>query len=177
MKNSVYIAQSLDGYIATADGKIDWLSEIPNPDGSDYGYKAFLSSIDAIVMGRYTFETVKEFEPWPYAKPVVVLSKTLRSVPKKLKGKATISKAGIPALLASLHKKGYENLYIDGGKTIQSFLELNLIDELTITTIPVLLGRGISLFGSLNQMMRFKHERTQSFGNGLVMSTYRKSDS
>lgn len=174
MKNSVYIAKSLDGYIATVDGKIDWLSEIPNPDGNDYGYNAFLTSIDAIVMGRNTFETVRDFASWPYEKPVFVLSRSLHSIPKRLKGKATISKATIPTLLSSLHKKGYRNLYIDGGKTIQSFLELDLIDEMTITTVPVLLGKGIPLFGSLNQMRKFRHERTQSFDNGLVMSTYRK---
>jgi dihydrofolate reductase len=174
MKNIVYIAQSLDGYIAKPDGDIDWLSDFPNPEGSDYGYASFMACIDAIVMGRNTFEKVKEFEPWPYEKPVFVLSRSLHSIPKRLKGKVSIRKANLPDLLSSLHRKGYCNLYIDGGKTIQSFLELDLIDEMTITTVPILLGKGIPLFGSLNQMMKFKHERTQSFDNGLVMSTYKK---
>ena len=155
MKNSVFIATSLDGYIATEDGGLDWLENNPNPDGSDFGYNAFMDSVDALVMGSKTFEKVLSFESWPYGKPVFVLSSTLKSLPETLSGKASIVCEGIPEITSKLHEKGYFNLYIDGGKTIQSFLKENLIDEMIITTVSVLLGSGISLFGSLAETRNF----------------------
>lgn len=176
MANIVYIAASLDGFIARKDGSIDWLMDIPNPDQSDYGWGAFLERINGIVMGRKTFETVLGFDPWPYAKPVFVLSRSLQAIPPELKGKAELLKGTPPTLLDSLHSRGLKDLYIDGGKTIQSFLELDLIDEMIITRIPVILGSGIPLFAELEREIRFEVVHTEILNKDLVKSTYvRKS--
>lgn len=156
-KNKVFIATSLDGYIADKDGGIDWLHAIPNPDHIDMGYGAFNSRIDALVMGRTTFETVCGFDmDWPYQKPVFVLSNSMPHIPEKYQDKAEVVKGSLNDILAKIHNKGYYNLYIDGGQTIQSFLKEDLIDEMTITIIPYLLGGGIPLFGTLPEKLEFE---------------------
>lgn len=169
--NHVFIAVSLDGFIADAQGRVDWLNDIPNPEGPDYGYTPCIEKIDAIVMGRLTFETVMSFGAWSYTKPVIVLSKTLKELPQGLSGKVSLSSDEIEPLLVKLHDKGYLNLYIDGGRVIQSFLQRDLIDEMCITHIPILLGGGIPLFGSLEKPMKFEHATTKILGQGLVSST------
>jgi dihydrofolate reductase len=174
--NYVYIATSIDGYIATSDGGIDWLHDQPNPNNSDYGYAEFISNIDALVMGRNTFEKVRTFGDWPYEKMVFVLSSTLTDVPTDLIGKIEFI-AGTPNdVMTSIHSKGFNNLYIDGGKVIQSFLAADLIDELTVTRIPVLLGSGIPLFGELAEPMKFTHKKTEIYDNALVSSHYSKTN-
>lgn len=173
MANYVYIATSLDGFIATGDGAIDWLDEIPNPDQSDFGYGEFMNRVDAIVMGRNTFEKVLTFGFWPYEKPVFVLSNRLRSLPKDLVDRVEIvADRQIKPLVAYLHRQGYQNLYIDGGQTIQSFLSEDMIDEMIITQVPVVLGAGIPLFANLTDRLQFHHEKTEVFANGLVKSAY-----
>ncbi|MGD1854458.1 MAG: dihydrofolate reductase family protein [Leptolyngbyaceae cyanobacterium] len=172
MANYVYIAASLDGFIATADGGLDWLDEIPNPEQSDFGYGDFVTTIDAIVMGRNSFEKVLTFDTWPYDKPVFVLSKRLTQVPKNLASPVEIVQGDLKALVHRLNQQGYKNLYIDGGGTIQSFLAEDMIDEMTITRIPILLGSGIPLFGTLVKELRFHHQKTELFNNALVKSTY-----
>jgi dihydrofolate reductase len=156
-KNSVFIATSIDGYIADKDGGIDWLHAIPNPDKIDMGYSAFIAQVDALVMGRKTFETVCNFGiDWPYQKPVFVLSNTLSTISEKFQGRATLVKGTIHEVLEQLYQKGFSKLYIDGGKTIQSFLQEDLIDEMVITIIPVLLGGGIPLFSELPKSLAFE---------------------
>ena len=156
-KNSVFIATSLDGYIADENGGIDWLHSIPNPDNEDMGYVEFTNRIDALVMGRTTFETVVGFDvPWPYNKPVFVLSNKLIDIPESHKEKAFLVNGTLTEILEQIHGKGYGRLYIDGGKTIQSFLKEDLIDEMTITTIPYLLGGGIPLFSELAKRLDFE---------------------
>jgi len=172
MVNIVYIATSLDGYIATSNGGIDWLNEIPNPEGSDFGWSDFISGIDAILMGRNTFEKVLTFEFWPYEIPVFVLSNTLEQLPQELTGKAEIITGGIHEVLDQLNQSGFINLYIDGGKLIQSFLAEDLIDEMIITRIPILLGKGISLFGEQDQSLSFVHKKTEVLIESLVKSHY-----
>ena len=155
-KNKVFIATSLDGYIADKNGEIDWLHSIPNPNGDDMGYEEFFSQIDALIMGRTTFETVCNFDmDWPYKKPVFVLSNKMTNIPEKYKGKAFLVKGTLKDIIEGINKKGFCSLYIDGGKTIQSFLREDLIDELTITIIPYLLGRGIPLFTDLPKKLDF----------------------
>ncbi len=133
---------------------MDTFSEINQID-SDYA--DFLSGIDALVMGRTTFETVCGFDiDWPYQKPVFVLSSTLTEIPEKAKGKVELVKGDLSEVVEQIHQKGYSRLYIDGGKTIQSFLESDLIDELIVTVIPVLLGSGFPLFGSLPNRLIFE---------------------
>ena len=155
-KNSVYIATSIDGYIADREGGLGWLDIIPFPEGEDMGYYAFMSRIDAIVMGRKSFETVIGFGiDWPYEKPVFVMSRTLASVPQDLVEKVFIVSGTLQEVLDEIHSRGFMRLYIDGGKTIQGFLKADMIDEMIITTIPVLLGGGVPLFGALEDRLRF----------------------
>ena len=172
MANYVYIARSLDGYIATSDGGVEWLDDIPNPQQSDYGFSKFISGIDALVMGRKTFEKVLSFGSWLYKKPVFVLSNSLKNVPAAVTGKAEIVNGDLHELINSLNKRGFHHLYIDGGLAIQSFLKEDLIDEMIITQIPILLGDGIPLFGKLSSSLKFKHTRTDIHNRSLVMSRY-----
>jgi len=174
-KNKVFIARSLDGYIADKNGGLDWLNSIPNPDHLDLGYEKFIQSVDAIVMGRTTFEMVCSFDmDWPYKLPVFVLSKSLTRVPEDLENKVTLVSGPLSEILDQIHKKGYTRLYIDGGATVQSFLKEDLIDELIITTIPILLGGGIPLFGELPKEMEFEHVESTVFLDAIVQDSYRR---
>jgi dihydrofolate reductase len=174
MSNTVYIATSLDGFIARTDGTIDWLMNLPNPNHSDYGFSSFLERIDGIIMGRKSFEAVLAFDEWPYQRPVpvFVLSNTLHDLPVKCSGKAEIIKGELPDIIAKLKGKGINNLYIDGGQTIQGFLREDLIDEMIITRVPILLGSGVPLFDRENIELEFEHDQTQVFNNILVRSRY-----
>ncbi|MGB7084234.1 MAG: dihydrofolate reductase family protein [Phormidesmis sp.] len=172
MANYVYIATSLDGFIATNDGGLDWLFEIPNPDGSDYGYAEFMHKIDAVVMGRHTFEKVLAFDAWPYAKPVFVLSNRLMGLSENITDKAELVRGALKPLVSQLNHRGYHNLYIDGGRTIQGFLKEDLIDEMIITRVPILLGSGLPLFEGLDQPLHFTHQQTEVYNNSLVKSCY-----
>lgn len=172
MTNYVFIATSLDGFIADPEGGIEWLNAIPNPEGSDFGWAEFLAGIDAILMGRMTFETVLGFPDWPYQIPVFVWSTTLQAVPAELAGQVEILRGGPREVVALLQRRGYHDLSIDGGKTVQSFLAADLIDELILTRVPILLGKGIPLFGKLTGSLKFEHLSTKAFPNGLVQSRY-----
>lgn len=177
MANIVYIATSLDGYIARKDGNVDWLMEIPNPDNSDYGFSDFMKRIDGLIMGRNTFELVLQFGEWPYTKPVFVLSKTMKKIPDKYKAQAELIKGNLKTIVEELISKGFNNLYIDGGKTIQSFLKQDMIDELIITRIPIILGSGIPLFEEMDSEFKLEHIETEILKNALVKSRYlRKKD-
>ena len=174
-KNIVFIARSLDGYIAGPNGELEWLHAIPNPDGIDMGFGALMEEVDAIVMGRGTLEVVCGFEgPWPYAKPIYVLSNTLTVLPEKAQGKATLLKGELEEVLAAIHSHDHRTLYIDGGQTIQSFLREDRIDDLRITTLPILLGGGTPLFGALPKPMQWEHVRSEEFLGQLVQSQYRR---
>ena len=175
--NTVYIATSLDGYIADKNGGIDWLSSIPNPEGSDFGFADFMNRIDALIMGRNTFETVLGFDvPWPYNKHVFVLSNSLTTIPETVQDKATLVSGDLKDILTAIHVKGYKNLYIDGGKTIQSFLQENLVDEMIITTFPILLGGGTLLFRPMEKCIDFElvEGGTEVLLGQLVKHHYRK---
>lgn len=170
MSASVFIATSLDGFIARQDGSLDWL---PADGGEPHGYEEFIATVDAIVMGRKTFETVLTFDDWPYGtKPVVVLS----SKPSALKAPAgavcEMMTGTPPEIVARLSAGGMTHLYVDGGATIQGFLEAGLIRRLIITRIPVLLGSGIPLFGPLSRDVRLRHVVTRAFPSGMVQSEY-----
>jgi dihydrofolate reductase len=175
MANYVYIAASLDGFIATPDGGIDWLEDAPNPEGSDFGFSEFLSRVDAILMGRATFDKVQAFDHWPYHIPVFVLSNTLKEVPPNLKGKVQIVSGALFDVITRLGAEGFRNLYVDGGRVIQCLLKEDLIDELIVTRFPILLGRGIPLFGELSGTLNFSHMETKVIENYLVKSRYRRA--
>ena len=171
MTASVFVGTSLDGFIARSNGDLDFL---PEGGGEPHGYAEFIASVDAIVLGRKSFEKVLTFEPWPYgAKRVVVLS----SRPVDLaaaKGGTVEQMAGTPAEIVSrLAASGAHHLYIDGGITIQGFLRAGLIQRLTITHVPVLIGEGVPLFGSLPRDVRLQHVATRHYPSGLVQTEYR----
>ncbi len=174
MKCIVYIATSIDGYIATKSGDVDWLMEVDNPHNDDFGFGKFIDSIDALVMGRNTYEKVLSFDNWPYTKPVYLLSSTIKSVPVDLKGKVIVVNKDIPTLLSNLEEQGMKRLYIDGGFVIQSFLERDLIDEMIITRVPTVLGEGISLFRPMEKRLKFEHIKTEVLLGELVMSQYKR---
>lgn len=178
MKTSVYIATTLDGFIARENGELDWLpgsdGEVPiDSENEDFGFNAFMDSIDAIVMGRNTYELVLSSDQWPYGnKKVIVLSSTLRNLADGVPDTVEL-KSGLPDdLYSDLNKSGVKHLYVDGGITIQSFLNSGLIDEVIITRVPVLIGKGIPLFGALNNDKQLKHIGTQAYKNGFVQSKY-----
>ena len=172
-KNQVFIAASLDGYIADKIGGIDWLHSIPNPNNIDMGYGEFISKIDALVMGRKTFETVCGFDmDWPYQIPVFVLSNTLKEISEKFKDKAQLLKGTLNEILEQIHENGFYNLYIDGGLTIQGFLKEDLIDEMTITIIPTLLGGGISLFSEVPNRLNFECVGSKIYLNKVVQNKF-----
>ena len=170
---NVYIGTSLDGFIARTDGGIDWLMKFADADAIE-SYNEFMADIDVIVIGRGTFETVLGFPSWPYDKPVFVLSSSVKKLPDSLSEKATITSLEPPDLLRHLSDQDFKAAYIDGGKVIQSFLAADLIDTLIIATIPVLIGSGIPLFGSLDTDINFEHVRTSTYPNGLVRSYYKR---
>lgn len=174
-KNSVFIATSLDGYIADKNGGIDWLEAIPELNSIDTGYAAFTAQIDALVMGRITFETVCSFDiDWPYKKPVFVLSTTMTEIPEKLSGKVHLVKGTLSEVLQEIHQQGYPRLYVDGGTLIQSFLREDLIDEMIITIIPVLLGAGIPLFSELPKRLNFECIKSKLFLDKVVQNHFKR---
>lgn len=174
-KNSVYIATSLDGYIADTNGGIAWLDSIPIPENEDMGYLAFSKDIDALVMGRTTFETVLGFDvDWPYKKPVFVLSASMTEIPKSHKEKAFLIKGTMTEILEQIHKKGCHRLYIDGGNTISGFLKDDLIDEMIITVFPILLGGGAPLFSELPNALEFELVASKVYFKQLVQHHYRR---
>ena len=176
-KNIVFIAKSLDGFIAGKNGELEWLDKIPNPEKLNMGFDDLMTEIDAIVMGRKTFETVCSFGgKWVYSKPVFVLSNSIDKVPEVLQDKVSIIHGSISEILETIHNKDYHCLYIDGGRTIQSFLREDLIDELIISTLPILLGDGVPLFSILPKPLEFKHQRTEVFLDEIVQSHYQRKD-
>ena len=172
---SVYIATSLDGFIARSDGGLDWLDEANGtiPDGEDLGFREFMDSVDALIMGRRTYDQVLSFAEWPYGRtPVVVLSHSPISVPPSVPDTVSHSSEPLRDLLKRLSDGGAEHVYVDGGTTIRGFLAQGLVDEITITVIPVILGSGIPLFGPVARDIHLTHLRTTAFDNGFVQTTY-----
>lgn len=170
----VFIAASLDGFIAKPDGSIDWLLARDDP-GEDHGYEDFIRDMDVIVMGRNTFATMRDHRPWPYTRPVLVLSRSASRdfVPPDLSGQVEVSNNDPSAVMAMLARRGCRRAYVDGGAVIQSFLRLGLIQDMVVTRVPVLLGEGRPLFGPLAGDVPLAHVTTRCFPSGLVQSTYR----
>lgn len=175
---TVFIATSLDGFIARRNGRLDWLpgqNDVPKEaaGSEDYGYGELINSVDALVMGRNTFEKVLTFDEWPYpGLPVVVLSSRPVSIPPAIADEVEVMGGSPEDVVARLALRGWRNLYVDGGVTIQRFLRAGLIQRLIITRVPVLLGEGIPLFGPLPHDLRLRHIETRPYPNGLVQSEY-----
>jgi dihydrofolate reductase len=170
MSASVFIATSLDGFIARPDGGLDWLPTEPEP----HGYDEFMAGIDAIVIGRKTYETVLAFDAWPYGKKqVVVLSTRPSDLAPPPDGAVCHTMGGVPQeVMAWLAARSLKHAYVDGGITVTRFLEAGLIQRMIITRIPVLLGSGIPLFGPLVRDIRLEHIGTRTYPSGLVQSEY-----
>ena len=173
VEGHVFIAASLDGFIARPDGAIDWLMKQP-VDGEDYGYDAFMASVDGLVMGRGSYETVLSFETWPYEKPVVVLARSMTDsdVPAHLLGRVSITDASPSRVMDDLAARGWKHAYIDGGLVVQSFLREGLISDITLTHVPILLGSGRPLFGALETDIDLMHLGTTAYASGMVHSKY-----
>jgi dihydrofolate reductase len=170
MAVSVFVGTSVDGFIARPNGDLDWL---PAGGGEPHGYDEFIASVDAIVIGRNTFEKVLTLGPWFYGtKRVVVLSS--RPVDLSAAAEGVVEQmAGAPEeIVAKLAASGAQHLYVDGGITVQRFLRVGLVDRLVITRVPVLIGDGIPLFGTLPRDMRLRHVATRHYPSGLVQSEY-----
>ena len=174
----VFIATSVDGFIARPDGDIDWLME-QSTGGEDHGYEDFIATVSGIVMGRHSFEKALSFPSWPYSLPVLVMSKTIQTPPEQLPDKVRISRLEPAGLMEQLAAEGWKRIYIDGGRVIQSFLRADLIEDMILTRIPILLGEGIPLFAATDRDIKLKLLKTKSFPSGLVESQYRvlKTDS
>jgi dihydrofolate reductase len=170
----VFIAASLDGFIARRDGDVDWLTKYV-VEGEDNGYDAMIASVEGLIMGRSTFQKVLTFGEWSYCKPVVVLSRSLKDddIPADLRGKVRLSDATPQALMNQLNAEGWKRAYVDGGIVIQSFLSAGLIEDMIITRVPVLLGEGKPLFGSTPHDIELEHLETKTLPSGLVNSKYR----
>jgi dihydrofolate reductase len=183
LKGCVNMALSVDGFIAGKDGDMDWLNNQPQVEGDgDMGFADFLAEMDVMIMGRKTFDTVVGFgkDIWPYADlPILVWTSNVDNVhvPDWILEKKSVmarSAASPKALWEELESSGkYTNAYIDGGKTIQSFLQAGLIHDLTLTRVPILLGEGTPLFSGMDHIVRkLKHVSTKSHANGMVTSSY-----
>jgi dihydrofolate reductase len=167
---SIFIGTSLDGFIARPNGALDFL---PADGGEPHGYNEFIASVDALVIGRNTFETVLAFPEWPYGKKRVVVLSSKPLDFSKVRGGAVEQMSGTPAeIVAKLAATGAHHLYVDGGITIQRFLRAGQVHRLIITRVPVLIGEGLPLFGSLPNDIKLHHVSTQHYPSGLVQSEY-----
>lgn len=166
-KISVYIALSIDGYIARKDDSLDWLDRVGGFD-EDYGFQQMLVGIDALIIGRKTYEIASTVpDPYP-GKRVVVLSNSLDSVKEGME----LYKGDLAELSEKLHKEGIKHIWVDGGSTISQFLSLQLVDEMTLSVIPIVLGAGIPLFHAIGKEIPCRLLSSQSYRSGLVQQHY-----
>ena len=170
----VFIATSLDGFVARQDHSLDWLMK-QNIEGEDHGFEAFMDSVDGMVMGAGSFRTVLGFGEWPYRKPVVVLSNSLTSddVPEHLKGKVRLSGLGPKEIMEELDREGWKRVYVDGGKLVQSFLREGVIFDLAVTLVPILIGEGLPLFALLEADVDLELISAETFNSGMLKTFYR----
>ena len=175
LTKSVFIATSLDGFIARENGELDWL-DVANatvPEGEDCGYVDFMETIDVLVMGRKTYEKVLSFGLWPYEDtPVIVLSSNKIKIPNDLAQSVSCASESPKELCERLTNEGAKRIYVDGGITIQQFFSEGLINDITITVFPVILGSGKPLFGNAGKDISLKHITTKTYDFGFVQLTY-----
>lgn len=182
MKCSVFIATSADGYIASEDGEIEWLETAGKPEvdmgeQADMGFSNYIADVDCMIMGRKCMEKISSFnlmpEQWPYGDiRILVLSNTLKEAPDNLKEMVEIYSGDIPELLSQLENEGYHHAYVDGGVTITSFINLKLINEMTITRAPVLLGKGKPLFGKIEKQIKLENAQAKVYANNFIQIKY-----
>lgn len=167
----MYLATSLDGFIARLGDEIDWLepdpavthaASVPGP-GHQASYDDLIDRTDVMVMGRRTYEKVLTFPEWPYPVPVLVLSASIPQVADQLIEVVP----SIGAAVDRLDQLATRGVYIDGGQTVQAFLRAGLVDEITVTTVPILIGSGIPLFGTLEHDVRLSLAHVEADGGYL----------
>ncbi|WP_281973213.1 dihydrofolate reductase family protein [Ruegeria faecimaris] len=170
----IMMAMSLDGFVARPDHRLDWLEKQPTAD-EDHGFAAFQSSVDVIVMGSGSYRTVLGFGEWPYKKPVVVLSRSMKpsGIPDELRDRVEVSDKTPTDLMEDFGARGYNRVYVDGGAIIQSFLKAGLIEDMRITLVPILIGEGIRIFGETEGDVDLELVSVSSFSSGLVDLDYR----
>jgi len=170
MRASVFVGTSLDGFLARPSGAFDFL---PAGGGEEHGYTAFMATVDTLIVGRNTYDVVLKLPEWPYpGKRVVVLSSRPLTPPRDASAAVERMEGAPREVAARLRETGTRHAYVDGGLTIQSFLRAGLIQRLTITRVPVLIGEGIPLFGALPRDVRLRHLETRTYPSGLVTSEY-----
>jgi len=170
MKASVFIGTTVDGFIARRDDRLDFL---PPGGGEPHGYHEFIATVDALVVGRKTFEVVLAFPEWPYGEKLVIVLSDKKLDLAKVRDGVVEQMAGTPEeVVAKLSARGLKHIYVDGGITVQRFLRAGLIQQLTITRVPVLIGDGIPLFGALPRDIKLRHIATHSYASGLVKTQY-----
>ena len=183
MKCSVFIATSADGFIAKEDGSVDWLHTAGKPDvdmgeQADMGMNDYMSEVDCMIMGRKCMEMIASMnlspEQWPYGSTrIIALSNTIKEAPENLNGKVEMYSGDLLTLITNLENEGHKHAYIDGGATIQNFINLNLINEMTITKVPVLLGEGKPLFGKTYKDIKLEEANATVFPNDFIQVKYK----
>jgi dihydrofolate reductase len=173
MKVSVFVGTSVDGFIARADGTLDFL---PPGGGEPHGYPEFIATVDALVIGRKTYETVLAFDEWPYGDKLVIVLSTQILANAPTGAKVERMSGTPPEIVSRLAARGIQHVYVDGGLTIQGFLRAGLVQRLTITRVPVLIGSGVPLFGAISHDIALKHIATRQYASGLVKSEYEVVD-
>ncbi|MGI9319072.1 MAG: dihydrofolate reductase family protein [bacterium] len=183
MKCSVFIATSVDGFIAKKDGSVDWLHTVGKRgvdlgNEADMGMARFMASVDCMIMGRKTMDVINSMnlaaEDWPYGDTrIIVLSHSLHEPPKGMEDKIEIYGGDIISLMQRLEREGHSHAYVDGGTTIQAFIDRQLIDEMTITRVPVLLGEGIPLFGRTAKEVNLEQCSAKAFANDFMQEHYK----
>lgn len=174
MQASAFIATSLDGFIARPDHSIDWLEDTSSDATEDYGYEDFVKTVSSVVMGRKTFQKIMTFPEWPFqSQRVIVLSSTMQSIPDSLADQVQLFNGSAEELTTLLEAEGDSHIYVDGSRAIQSFIAAGLLTDITVTTVPLLIGEGISLFGGpLPKDVKLTHVATRAFQNGFVQTHY-----
>lgn len=183
MKCSAFIATSVDGFIATKDGGVDWLQtsgngQVLTGENSDMGFNAYISSVDCMIMGRKTMDLISRMnltpEQWVYGNlKIIVLSNTIKEVPENMKGRVEMYSGDLLSLISNLENEGHKHVYIDGGTTIQNFINLKLINEITITKVPIILGEGIPLFGKMSKSIKLEDAKAVTFLNDFIQLKYK----
>jgi len=165
---SVFIACSLDGYIATPEGDLGWLERAARP-GEDYGYDEFMSTVDALAMGRRTYDHIAGLDPLPFGEREVFVFTSTECEPRE---GVTFWRPTPRRAYATWQERGLERVYVDGGLLIGSFLEEGLIDDLTLTVVPLLLGAGRPLFNSGRPPAALTLTGVRQWPSGLVNLSY-----
>ena len=177
VQGHVFLAISVDGFVARKDHSLDWLNK-QESTGDDHGYSALMDKVDGLIMGTGSYKTVLGFGEWPYPKPVAVLSRSMNQsdIPDDLQDKVRVMSGSPADVMGQLEQEGWRNAYVDGARLVQSFIKAGLISEMALTVIPILIGDGFSLFGELDADIDLKLAGSESYPNGFVQLRYQFPD-